>query len=272
MTTGPDDSLRARWSRGLAGRTVSLDENHLVVAAMKRSGASDIPAPGCGEPLTVLTRALDERAQLTMAGRRTARRIIVDALADRARLDAAAPVGAEPRLVVVGLPYGAAGLLRRALGSTSETPSPLDGGDDAHDWRLAMADPSWEFRWHVPEFAEWLDEHRAEVTAPSSAAASHGGLAWLGRSLDPADQLVVVRDAPPAADAAAAALSQATVTERALHSTRHLPEPTDRYVRWRMSVFGDRVEAAATGATLVLDGTEVAADPAAAARRVLDVV
>ena len=240
-----------------------------MVAAMQRSGRSDIPPADLGEPLAVLTRALDRQADLTLDGRRAAREALVAALVARAEIDAADAPPTVPDLVVVGLPHGAAGALSKALGVHTEAAPPLGPGDDAAAWRYHLADPSWELRWHVPDFAEWLDERRGALAPPPTLHRCTGGLAWcwsLPRS--PSTRLVVVRDRGELATEAVRGLTQATLAERSRHSHRQRPQVVERYVRWRMAAVSDLLEAAAAQADLVLDGSSVSDDPARAAAAV----
>jgi hypothetical protein len=146
--------------------------------------------------------------------------------------------------------------------------SPLGPDDDAVRWRHHLADPSWEFRWHVPDFAEWLDARRPHLTPPPADPGPAGGLAWLGRDWSGFEGgLVVVRDQGSAFDERVISFVAATIAERARWSHRQRPETTERYVRWRMEHFDHLLERAAAEADLVLESAEVVRDLDAAAIR-----
>lgn len=235
---------------------------------MQRAGRSDLPAADLVEPLAILTAALEEQAELTLDGRRSARDELIDALVRRAAADDPPSSPAVPELVVVGVPYGAAGGLLRALGATAERSAPLAAEDDAAAWRHHLADPSWELRWHVPDFAEWLDERRALLPAPPVAGRVTGGLAWCWVGVErTSTRLVVVADDQDARAQAAGRLVQETVAERARHSHRHRPEVTERYVRWRLERVTALLDDLAERADLVVDGNDVRSDPSEVAAR-----
>lgn len=250
-----------------------IEDARVVVAAMRRSGRNDLPPPDLVAPLAVLTGALEEQAELTLPGRKAARDELVDALVRRAEADAE-PSTARTDLAVVGVPYGAAGPLLAALGAAWEPSAPLDRGDDAVTWRHRLADPAWELRWHVPDYAEWLDERRGDLPPPPSTGRVAGGMAWCWARFDaPGPRLVVVDDGPEERRDAADRLVQETVAERARHSHRLRNEVTERYVRWRLERVTALLEELRERADLVVDGAEVRSDPsrvAAAVSALLD--
>ena len=96
------------------------------------------------EPLEVLTRSLDREARLTADARRRIRDELVTLLSARAVPEGAA---ATRTVFVTGLPGSAADVLAAALGH-AEPDAFLTG----------FVSLSFDLRWHVPTYAEWLAE------------------------------------------------------------------------------------------------------------------
>jgi hypothetical protein len=106
---------------------LSLDPDDLVAAARRRAGRHDLDltrpeSAGFAEPLEVLTRSLEDEADLTPAGRYFAREQLLTSLANRLALTqvlaADEQIGASqlaPAIVIVGLPRSGTTFLQHLL-------------------------------------------------------------------------------------------------------------------------------------------------------------
>lgn len=226
-----------------------LVAHDIVTRALHRSGTGDIPGADWIEPLEVLTRSLDREARLHRAGRRAIRRDLVDLLVGRANR---AP---EPprRLVVATSPDDVAALARALGDDPAVAPVALEP---------AFASMTFELRWHVPGFAEWLD-----------AAGTVGSTGFVGAAhpLDDRDPPApIVRITRPS-DEAAAEVAAASVEARRRYSDDVVPEKVERYWSWRLGLAAER--AAARPAALEIDRRLLHTDPGAVAesvRRAID--
>lgn len=250
-------------------RAISLESHDLVTTVVRR-GRSDLDLASLAEPVELLCRDLDGPAELHAAGRREARRFVLDRLT---RSPAAVPEPTPRRSVVIaGLPgCGADGLAAR-LG--------LAPADPAATLERSFRTLDLEHRWHLPGYAEWFDgaDHvaawaRIAATAPAGPAAwtSWTVLERLGElERTPGGLAAVVLVDEGDADRRrqrVATLVDDVVAERRRWSDAVDPEAVARYWSWRVDRLLERRDAWAASTSvpvLRLDGERLVTDPDAA--------
>lgn len=249
-----------------------------MTSAMKRSPAGLWWDEVLAEPLAVLSRSLDEQADLSAPGRRTARRLLVDLLiSDRPRMSPTA--GAGRVLVVTGTPGVNLTPVQQACSSSGFVELvPTIAIDDA--WPLSTIDnarlaatwftsAAFEYRWHVPDFAEWMlstagQRHIVDLLvswvaaaqtpmspddAPSDMKHITAGVGY-AESLPailaelPNARALIVEPADLASDHDR--FSDDVIVERARHSLRIRPDVDARYVEWRLGTIGSALDGAAS--------------------------
>ena len=111
-----------RAATPIATRAIRLDAPALVVAALKKSGATDLATEAISEPLEVLCRSLQYEADLHALGRYGARTQLVSFLTTRARLAMlleerpdVLDESLDDPIIIMGLPRTGTTLLQRLI-------------------------------------------------------------------------------------------------------------------------------------------------------------
>lgn len=242
---------------------------------MHRRRTDDFGGTAWMEPLEILTRSLDREARLTMAGRRRARSDLVAHLVGRTVEPDDGPAVRRPRVIITGSHPEAVATVEAALGSPPGRGTAL--------LESSFVSPTFELRWHVPAFAEWLldadlDAQFADIAARSSrrtdAAAVEvigivglqGHIGRLAAAL--AGAIVVVVDTDP--DLATAEMTRRCVLARSRDSKAVDGVRVERYWRWRIGLGEERRRAETPlPGSITLEHDAVLDDPATAAATVL---
>jgi len=241
--------------------TASLEPHTIVVGALKAGRTTELGDMGYAEPLDVLCRSLDTEARLTAAGRRTAKRQLIDLLATRARTPTSAEIGPAP-IVVCGLPGTSTDALREQLGvapGLGRPPGPL------HE--IDLRSMSFEVRWHVPAYAEWLTGNdptphlrwdRAVLAHSNPSGRSVVG-SWVDverlaaiRSTWPDCSIVIVRPDDWSLTESADIIARSCIDQRRAAGSRTEADVIERYWRWRIGVMAERLDATIDLADLVV--------------------
>ncbi len=270
----------SRWLQRVGRATASLEDHALVTNAMKRSPAELWWDEVLAEPLAVLSRSLDEQADLSASGRRAARRLLIDLLvSDRPPIGSA--VGAARVLIVTGAPGVELSDAQQACGSRGfaelEPMVAIDGAEPLATIDSARFAASWftsaafEYRWHVPDFAEWMlstigQQHIVDLLAlwvataeartsavdgaPSNLRHVTAGVGYaeslpaiLGKMTGACALIVQPTDAAANRDR----FLDQVIAERARHSLRSRSDVDARYVEWRLGTISSALEGAASG-------------------------
>ena len=232
--------------------TASLEPHTLVVGALKVTRTQELGDMGYAEPLDALSRSLDDEARLTPAGRRAAKAHVIDLLAARASVDTSTGTGPPP-IVVCGLPGSGAGDVAKRLGDhpgLTRPPRPLDEVD--------LRSMTFEYRWHVPAYAEWLTGsdptgHLAWVRSATAVGEARSVVgSWLDAERLPAVRaawpdctIIVVRSGDRSASELATSVAAGCVAARAASGSRAEADVIERYWRWRVGTIAVRLDEAA---------------------------
>jgi len=236
-----------------------------VTAAMKRSPAGLWWDERLGEPLAVLARSLDEQADLSSPGRRGARQLLIDLLlADR---PPTTPTVSETRVLIVtgapGVDLDATMRACRDRGCVELQPvtavddaRPIGSTDTARFAASWFVSSAFEYRWHVPDFAEWMQSppgrrrvievlsewltvaaaiDNGDTTAESPFVIAGVGFAEPLQEILatlPSARALIVGSSMPEQDHTR--FREAVIAQRARTSLRHRPEVDARYVEWRL--------------------------------------
>jgi hypothetical protein len=262
---------------------VGLEDHNIVAAALRAGHAVQLDEPRAQDALWHITRSLADESGLSPAGRRAARAVLVAAVANRrepihndaveaatndavdegvqeVRVDAGDRIAGEGLILVTGVPgHDLAAVARtsacvdaadqqqpdESLGVVPTDVFPAEIARGAAHSAPDFLDPSWEFRWHAPRFAEyltgvadsaahlrWLDQVLHDTsTAPRVVATP---VALLGEAplaaVLPGAELHVVCTTEPADALVAASWAARSAAGCAVDI-----ETTERYVRWRWS-------------------------------------
>jgi len=230
----------------------------VVTRAMHRAGRDDFDGTAWSEPLEVLTRSLDREARLHHAGRRRARDELIALLAsrDQPRPPTVAGAGANgtaaparPVVIIAGLEGSGASELAELVAGP--------GGDSALGATLDESEfvsLSFEQRWHLPRYAEWLaatdpDALWARIRRRVDALAATPGppivlsgaqhlehLDAIARAFPDATLVQVHRDTAECV----AITVEASIAARRNYSDQVDPLKVARYWAWRIGVLLER--------------------------------
>lgn len=223
-------------------RLVGLEAHHIVTRAMKQSGADDFGSANWSEPLEVLCTDLRRHPPASLEARRWARDLLVSILVNRAELastSAAAPPDPLRYEVVATTP------------DLAPDPTVTVGTNDDDLMTVSLCSIRFEQWWHVPGYAEWLDDANLSEaygeldairrdSAPGAPGAPIGVL-----HLEHIDDLLAaspgvnVRRLVDASDAGLDAATTAMTAEvdrrRAESGGPSEPVSIEKYWRWRLA-------------------------------------
>lgn len=244
----------------------------IVTRAMHRAGTDDFGGTAWTEPLEVLTRSLDREALLSLPGRRRARLDLVGRLV--ARTLAPAEPGGRPVALVTAPDSDCLEAIERALGSRV--------GRGAALLESSFTSQTFEVRWHLPSYAEWLAEaDLAPVyrdAAERSARLADDAPVEVVGAVEFGERRAELETAFPGAlfvevtrdldEAVATTTTDSAATRRSSSSDVDVGK-VERYWRWRLGLRAERL-AAGRPADVTVAYDELLTSPALVASRVFD--